>query len=413
MTIFGPNGLDIPTLAEIIDDFVVRFKAKLGDDIRVEDVDGVYGRINVIISRVKSDILAELEATVAGLLPSTSSGVLLEELVKFNGLTKNVATRSVVDSLQLVANDAGTTILAGDLVGTRTGIQFALDVGHVLAPNETKNDVSATAVEEGAFPADANTITQILTPRKGWASVTNLTDATPGNAVEQDPALRIRRWRAALAVGLHHPSIIEKVIADLDGVTDVHIEVNNGTTANENGVPPQHIRAIVIGGTDQDIADTLFGIHPLGDAYPQGAGSIGAGIGSYGGTGVAVSDPETSQTDTIYFQRGLTRSIYITVQTVINHRVYPTNGSDLIKQSILEFFEGNLEINDVPVDPFRLGDDVVSPRLYTPANAVPGHSIRSILIGFTANPTSSDDLPIATHEIAKTALANIKVEPVG
>ena len=87
--------------------------------------------------------------------------------------------------------------------------------------------------------------------------------------------------------------------------------------------------------------------------------------------------------------------IYVTIQTVKNRAFYPADGDLLMKQAVVDFSEGNLEINDVLVTPFGLGDDVVSSRLYTAANAVPGHSVRAILISTTPNPTSDDDIAIS------------------
>lgn len=408
MTIFGPSGLTIPTQSEWLADLQARYKDKFGDECRVDDIDGVFGRICGIQSEILNDLCSELAATVAALLPSTSADALLDELVKFNGITRNLATKSSV-LLTLTANSAGSTVPDGSLVGTSTGVQFEIVGPVVLIPDEVKENVQAYAVQEGALQADAGTVTEILTPVFGWEAVTNPADAEVGNAKESNAVLRQRRWEAAQAVGLHHPSIIKKVLADLDDVVEVFVEVNNGTTVNENLVPPQHIRCILIGGDNQDIADTLFGLHPLGDMYPQGAGSIAGGIGSWGDVDVGVDDGE-GNTDTMHFDRGEYIPIYIIVQTNVNHALYPMDGEQQIKDYILQFFAGTLEINDVAVPKFKLGDDVVSSRLYTPCNAVPGHSVRQILISRNPNPTSDADLPMALHEIATTDALKIKVE---
>lgn len=414
MTIFGPDGLDIPTLSEILASIRSRYKAAYGDDCRVDDVDGVVGRHAGVLSETKNHCLSELAATVAGLLPSTSTGALLEEMVKFNGITKNYASKSTV-ILSVTANEAGSTIPDLALVATQTGIEFEISGPVVLAPYETKTNVSATAVNAGAYAAPAGTITQILTPVYGWESVTNAADAIVGNAEETDPALRKRRWEAAQAVGLHHPSMIKKALRNLPDVTEVAVEINNGTTINENGVPPGHVRAIVIGGDDQDIADTLFGKtgNPGATAIGiAGAGSVAAGIGTYGDEEVVSTDTVEGQSETMYFDRGEWVPIYIDVRTKIDYAEFPMNGPDLIIAAILEFFAGTLEINDVPVDKFKLGDDVVSSRLYTPCNAVPGHSVRSVLISVAPNPTSDSDIPLSINQIATTDATKIKVTPV-
>jgi hypothetical protein len=402
-TIFSSSGLTIPTRAEILEEIVAAFKSSFGDTCRVDDVDGVLGRIAGILADMKDDVLSELAATVGALLPSTSYGVFLEELMKFNGITKNVASKSTV-TVTITANDAGCSVYEGDLVGTVTGVQFELDSDLVVGPG-LSDDVTATAVEEGALAAPSGTIDQILTPRYGWASVTNDNDATIGNAVESDPAARLRRWQAASAVGLHHPSAIKKAISDLDNVTDCLVEVNHSSITNENGVPPQHVRVIVVGGDSDEIGQTLFG---------PGAGSIGAGIGTWGDQSVAVS--AEGQPDTIRFDRGTPINIFVIVRT---HKGsgYPIDGDDRIKAAVLDFAAGDLEIvvddETVSVDPFHLGDDVVASRLFTPCNAVPGHSVRDVFIGIVANPTTDDDIAIANNEYAYFDIDNIDVQESG
>ncbi|HXK37385.1 MAG TPA: baseplate J/gp47 family protein [Candidatus Paceibacterota bacterium] len=399
MAIFSTSGLTIQTQEEVLADLRLRFKAKYGDTCRVDDVDGVLGRLAAILAEAKSDTLNDLAATVAGLLPSTSIGTLLEELVKFNGIERNVASKSTV-ALTVYSNAAGCTIPEGSIVATVTGVQFETDIAVVVPPSDSRT-VTATAIEDGALEAPAGTLTEIVTPVFGWVSVTNLSDAVTGNARETDPALRARRWEAAKAVGLHHPSAIRKALLDINGVTAVLLEVNNGTVTNENGVPPQHVRAIVQGGADQDIGDSLFG---------PGAGSVGAGIGTWGDEEVLCEDTETGQTGTIYFDRAIPVPIYVTIQTVKNRAFYPADGDLLMKQAVVDFSEGNLEINDVLVTPFGLGDDVVSSRLYTAANAVPGHSVRAILISTTPNPTSDDDIAISNHQIATFDVDDVDIE---
>lgn len=410
MSYFGISGLNIPTMSEILTAVKTRFKTAWGTDIRVDDPDGVFGRLAAILSEIKNDVLAELTATAAALLPSTSMGALLSEIVKFNGITRNVASHSTVTVTLSATAGAGTTIPNGALVGTSTGAQFEISGPVVIAAGLTDTAL-ATAVEEGSVEAAATHLNQILTPVYGWESVNNVLDATLGDAVESDPALRARRWAAAVAVGLHHPSIIYKVLADLDDVTDTYVEVNNGTTTNSNGVPSGHIRAILIGGTDQDIADTLFGIHPLGALWPQGAGSIAGGIGSHGDEHVVATDSETGQTETMNFDRGVLLPIWITVNTVLNGS-YPTDGNDQIKAAILEFFAGTLTIDGITVEKFKLGETVVSSRLYTPCNKVIGHSVREVLIGTSSGPNSQADIVLLLNQLATTDVDKIVINPI-
>lgn len=411
MTYFSTvSGLVYPAWAALLDAMKARFRAAYGDDIRVDDPDGGMGRMARIIAERTSDILSDLGATVACLLPSTSNGAILDELVKFNGITRNVATNTT-GQVTIYSNDYSLSLPpSGALCGTESGDEFNISGPVNIGPN-SNTTVSVACTVEGAVQALAGTVTKIVTPYRGWESVTNALDFTPGDSRESDPNLRARRWAAALAVGLHHPSMIKKVLGDLTGVTEVFVDVNNGSVTSDSGVPPGNVRAILIGGTDQDIADTLFGIHPLGDAYPRGAGSIAGGIGSFGSNFAVSTDPETSQSETMYFDRGIQIPIYITVNTV-KLPTYPVDGDDQIKDAIVSFFDGDLEIDDVTVEPFHLGDDVVSSRIYTPCNKVSGHRVREVLISRTPGPNSQADIPMLNHELAVTDADKIYINGI-
>lgn len=402
------SGLLKPSFATMFTAVKTRFKTAFGDDIRIDDPDGVFGRLSRIYTEIKDDILSDFAATKAALLPSTSTGAILSELVKFNGITRNVASNSTV-TVTLGANAYGTSIPAsGAIVATQTGAEFEIQGPVVIAPSGT-SPATAIAVEDGAVEAPAGELTVINTPIRGWDSCTNALDAEVGDAQESDPNLRARRWAAARAVGIHHPSMIKKVLSDLDNVTDCYVEVNNTPYTNSNGVPPGCVRAILMGGSDQDIADTLFGIHPLGDMYPPGAGSVGAGIGTHGLQSQLSTDPETSQSATMYWDDGVQVPIYVIVNTQINYNVFDLDGEDQIKQAIVDFANGDMEIDDIAITPFKLGDNVNESRLFTPCNKVSGHDVQEILIGRSANPTSSATLIMANHEKPVFSTANIEV----
>jgi len=398
-TVFGDSGLTISTLAEVILAIANRYKAAYGDNVRVDDPDGVVGRNARILSETKHDVLTELAATVAALLPSTSSVTLLEELVKFNGITRNVASKSTA-TVTITANAAGCTVPAGSLVATSDGVQFETDAQIVVASGLTGN-VAVTAVEEGAQEAAAGTITTILTPVYGWASVTNAAAATPGDARETDPQLRARRWDTAQGTGPHSPAAILSALKDINGVTKAMVEVNNGNATNSNGVPGHTIRAIVAGGAAQDIGDSLFG---------PGYGSVGSGVGTYGTESVACTDSDSGQSGTVYYDIASAVDIYIEVRTR-KLSDYPAGGDDFIKAAIVDLFDGELEINDVAIDAYGLGDNVTSGQIYTPCNSVQGHLVQAIYVEKAASP-SETEVEIDNDEYATTATAKITITAV-
>jgi len=368
-------------------------KSAFGDNVKL-GADSVLGQLLAIIAERISD-KNELIELVANLFnPNSASGVFLSQLVKLNGIERNESVYSTV-SLSVTANNAGSTIPAGSTVSDpAVGEKFAIDSEVVLTSSETKS-VSATAVNAGFIEAASNTLTKIDTPVYGWSSVTNPADASPGALEESDQELRARREIAARASGTASAAAVYTALLEVDGVDLAAVYENKTNATDSRGIPAHSIWSVVRGGTDNDIANVLL------DKAP-------AGCGLYGSTTVSYADSVTGETYDIDFSRPTEVDIYIMV-TLSKGSNYPSNGDDLIKEYIVDFFDGTFEINDSLIEPFGLGDNVVPSRLYSPVNAVPGHTISSILIGKTSYVLGSDSIDIDPDEIAGTDTSKIVI----
>jgi len=58
---------------------------------------------------------------------------------------------------------------------------------------------------------------------------------------------------------------------------------------------------------------------------------------------------------------------------------------------------------------FGIGDDVIYSRLYTPINSIPGHQVNSLTIGTSAAPVGTSNIPIAFDQIASLSDINIVI----
>lgn len=393
MSTIDENGLVIDRFDDVKTALEADFRAAFGEGIKTAD-DSVFGQIiNIVAERISDQ--NELIEIVAHLFDPTSTfGVFLSQLLKLNGLERKEEKFSTV-SVDVTANSAGSSIPAGAKVSDpNVGEKFALDAAVVLAPSETKS-VSATAVNPGAIAAPQNTLTKIENPQYGWESVTNPADATVGGLEESDLEARIRREVAASATGTSNVSAIYTALNEIDAVDLLQVYENKTDIIDDKGIPPHTIWAVIRGGADAEIAETLFNKTP-------------AGTGWEGTTTVAYADPITGQTYDVKFSRPTEVPIYVTY-VLEKLAGYPTNGDDLIKDNTVGFFNGEFYLNEVLMEPFGLDDDVVSSRLYTPANVVPGHKINEVYIGKSPNPLSDSDIEIAPDEYAGTELTNVVV----
>lgn len=393
MSTIDATGLVIDRYAEVKALLETDFKAAFGEGIKL-DADSVFGQIVAIAAERISDQNELIELDSALYNPNGVQGVFQSQLVKLNGIDRNEAEFSTV-SVTVTANTAGATIPAGSTVSDPAiGEKFAIDANTVLAPSASAA-VSATAVNAGNIEAPAGTLTKIDTPLYGWASVTNPSDASPGALEESDQELRIRRDVAASASGTLSAGAMLTAIRDIDGVDLAQVYENKSSVTDSRGIPPHSVWPVVRGGTDAAIAEAIYN-------------KTAAGAGWYGTTTVAYADPITGESYDVKFSRPTEKTIYVTylLQKLAS---YPANGDDLIIANTVKFFDGEFYLNETLINPFGLDDDVVASRLYSPANAVPGHKILEVYIGLTASPTDTDDIPIAADELAGTETSKVVV----
>lgn len=376
MSQIDENGLIVDRYDDIFQKIVADLKSVWGEGIR-SDPQSVIGQFLAIFSEAIADQNELIEAVANIFDPGAATGVFLSELVQLNGLTRKEKLYSTTTLRCSAHPTQGTTIPAGSEVSDPTiGKRFQTDVQIVIAAGAT-GDVSATAKDTGPIAAPAGTLTKIETPVFGWDSVTNLTDAQEGRDEESDTELRIRRDDAATKTGTGTITAIRAALLDVEGVDMVEIQANNSNTT-VGDVPPQHIRVVVNGGSDSDIAETLFG-------------TVAAGIGYTGSTSYVYTEEESGDQFTIRWDRPSEVLIYIIVNLTID-AAYPGDGDALIKSDLVDYFEENL----------FLGDTVVHSRLYTPINETPGHTVDSLYIGTSPSPTQEDDIPMDIDQIART-----------
>jgi uncharacterized phage protein gp47/JayE len=386
MSTFDDTGLTVDDFATVLAALIADFRASFGDNIKTGP-DSIFGGLANIIAEGTSDQNELIEQVANAFNPQTASGAALSALVQLNGITRNADEFSTV-TLSCTANAAGASIPAGSLVSDpATGNQFATDALLVLAPSAT-NTVAATAVDSGVVEATSGTLTQIDTPVYGWESVTNPADATVGQAEESDAALRIRRALVAEGSGQASVEAIFRAVSEVEGVSDTIVFENVTPATDADGVPPHSIWVVVDAlagaGVDADIAEAIFN-------------SKCAGIGTYGTTTISVLS-EYGYSYDIKFSRATETNVYIDV-VLDTDDDYPSDGDTQIEDALIAYFEANQGISD----------EVVYSRLYTPINSVPGHSVTSLTIGFTASPVGTADLAIGKAAKAVTDATKITV----
>lgn len=373
------QGFKKKRLIDIKAEIEATLKTSLSENVNLIP-QSVLGQIVGIVAERESIEWEMMEQVYLSFYPQSASGVNLDNLVAINGIQRLKAKQSQ-GYVQLVGVD-GTVVTAGSIINTSdTNESFTVDYDITIAG---VTNAAVTSVKYGEILGLTGTLTNIQTPINGWNSVSNSNDVLLGQVLESDSQLRLRRDRI---VGRNAQNIKDSLIAQLlllTGVVNVAVIDNKTDITDSNNIPPHKFLTVVEGGTDSEIGKVVW------DNTPQG-------INSFGSVTVPVLDA-SNNLQNVFFSRPALVPIYfiITITTDSSYLV----GSDVqIKQDIVSYGNSN----------FKLGDDVITSKFYTPINKTNGIISIDIKIGKTSSPTSSVNIPISSLEVSQYIDANVSV----
>lgn len=333
--------------------------------------------------------------------PSKASGYDLDVVSALTGTSRSEGTRSSVTGAVLTGVP-DTPVPAGTrFKSATTGTVWTLDQAWTI-PASGQATVNLTAVNNGPTEADVNTITQIIDTVGGLTSVNNPTAATPGTGVESDSSLRVKR---ATAVGRPGNNQVDSMLGELfavDGTRRVKIYENDTNVTDSNGLPAHSIAAIVDGGTDEDIAISIYlKKNPGVMLYQAGSPVV-----------VTVTSPVyPANKKDIKFSRPLYVDMNVAV-VIKDDGTLPSQATlePLIQSAIMEYAAGDLIPTEYGFKPdgFDIGEDVPYSSMYTPINKVIGVYGNSYVQNMTLN-GGGTNVTIDFNELSRWTTSNITV----
>ena len=357
--------------------------ALTGDPATLVPIDSVIS-IPAVGTRFGTDANATLAAVAAW---TVNTAYALGDRVK-NGAAPSRIYQAVA---------AGTSALVGTgPSGTGSSIVDASVTWSYVGEGTAAVDVTFTALDSGPFAALTGQITSIESPVSGWLSVRNMNDALVGAYVETDASLRNRR-EAELAGRGNGP--LPAIRADLlkvgqgtaNAVVDCVVFENVTDVVDAFGIPAHSFEAVVLGGLDADIRQTIFDTKP-------------AGIRSHGAVSGTVVD-STGISHTIKFTRPTAFSIWIEIDVTYNAATWPLDGQDQVKAAILAAL--------TPANGYTLGKDVTVWGIGAAVDAVSGVlNVTAIRVGTAPAPVGTSDIAIGIREVALFDSARILVTAV-
>jgi uncharacterized phage protein gp47/JayE len=380
------QGISAPSYADILESLKASFRSIYGSDVYLE-ADSQDGQLLAIFAAAINDCNAAAVAVYNAFSPGTAKGAGLASVVKINGISKLVATNSTADVR--IVGQTGTVINDGQIGDENGETRWNLPAV-VVIPIAGEIVVTATCADLGAISADAGTLTKILTPTFGWQTVTNDDPAVEGQPVETDAQLRIRQARSTALPSVTPLKGLDGALAAISGVTDVHVYENDTDAPDANGIPEHSVAVVIEGGDAAVIAQTIIlrkteGGHTYGTTLQNVPDAYG------------VPQP-------IRFSRPTLVDIHVEI-TLSVLAGYTTVIGEAIKQAVSDY-----------INALIIGQDVITSRLYMPANLYGGEGSETFTIGAdnlkifkTGDPASEADIVIAWNQLARCSTGLVTV----
>lgn len=263
--VLDADGLQVKTAAEITADLTTGLQNIYGPDINV-DQNSPDGQMVGIITQAAVDIRELAVEVNAGFDPDQAIGIVLDQRVVFNSITRiggtyttqpvdiTVNTTVFLQGLDANFNDPNGT---GFTVQDNAGNQFILIDSVTITAGLHSLNFRAQTIGNVQVPID--TITNPVTIVLGVTAINNSSAATTvGQNEETDAQLRTRRQKSvALSSNGYLNGLLGTVLA-LPGVTEAALYENVGDTTDGNGIPAHGIWLIVAGGANTDIGNAIY-----------------------------------------------------------------------------------------------------------------------------------------------------------
>ena len=391
-----PTGFNRKPLNIILEERKAELKNIFGEnlDLTAESPDG---EIVGVYAEAEADIWEIAEACYNAFDPDSAVRDQLSVLMTLSGIERLEEAGGTM--FQEFTGVSGTLILSGSLIKldsiTGSDLQFET-LTNITIPPSGSIVAQIQCTTFGPISVAIGTANVIETPVSGWASTTNVTEATGGTFEETDPAARSRRKRS---VALSATNILDAIfanIANIDGVTGTVVLENKTGVTDANLTLPYSIHAIVEGGTDSQVATAIFQ-------------KLNGGCNMTGDVSVDIIDDQGFP-QPFLFSRPTAIPIFVVINITVGSG-YPATGDDLIKQAVVDYSAGEFPCSNT--DGFGIGDDVINNELFIPATlATTGYKVNSVETGLTLGGADTSDIPIALTEKSEWSILNIQVNHV-
>jgi len=384
--------------AATADDFLTilmnNARSQLGNDLN-DDEEAVIRMFYVPVANVLADIQQDIRTVLNSAQLDYAEGMALELLTALINVSRQPGQKAKgeITFNRESAASVDYTIPIGTVVQTdsNTPVKFETTETATLSAGATSvSGVAISAVETGPDGNVGPTAISVMTsPPAGIETAENAAQTKGGRATENDENLRARA-QDELSDGMRATAKgIRNELKKTKDVKSVTLFINDGENTDADGLLSHHNEAVVEGGTDADVGQTLWD-------------SKGAGDGTQGGIhGTLVEYDATvanGQTHPVEFSRPTYVQIYVDMDLSVNGAY---GGDDAVKDAIIQYLGGTLTSGNTEDGELRAAADVVYTKVLAAILSINGiEDVPSLTVGTSASPTGTTNVTIANTEVA-------------
>lgn len=325
----------------------------------------------------------QIDYTIEGYLSNSPPIVVVQD--SFGSTIKDIAER-IVDAIN--SQSSYLTATRNNDNSVKVVIRDQSRIGNFTVSSSTLTVVRAykpVYVTSNTYDSSESKVGQVKTIKTaimGWRGVINPYYIFSSEPTESDESYRYRGKLNLQASSGKYNSII-MALKSVNGVVYESVQQNTSSNTTNSGITNNGVAITVMGGNEDDIALAIFN-------------SVSEGIAMTGDIVKSVKDINGYPHE-IRFSRPKTVPLQIQM-SLVTYPEFPNNGTALIKQAIVNWF------NNLNVD-----EDVHYSRLFEPINSVRGFAVKGLKFGKKGGTLGTEDVVVKYNEIATINAEDINI----
>ena len=443
-----------------------------GDVVDTSD-SSILGRLIGIVSPAEADVWEAAQEVYDAFNPNSATGIALDNLAFFAGLTREAATYSTAQAI--FTGDVSTLIPANQTVRATTSssdfqnpISITLRPSYAVGVGVKPNSVTNNTVYSLTYSSTVNSNTVTYTSDSS-ATLTEILNGLASTISSSHPLLSTNiinntlyinsadsvtsySWTSSASLGIVKVSVISSLqaldpgpvtqeantitqiqtpILGWDSVTNPFAAITGSyeetdTELRERFRVSKYIRASNI---LESLYSALISLENVKEVkiYENDTDVVDAsGVPAHSFMPIVLGGLDTEVANTIWQNKPMgIRSFGNSPVTIMDSQGFSHSIGIERPAPVPIYIKINLTTNSsYPQDGdsivksnliqyfsenFGIGDPVIYSRLYTPINNVPGHQINSLTIGTSPNPTGTSNIAISFNKISSLSSANIVI----